>query len=77
MTIYHDFKAYIRSRRVTDTPNGTFVYDARRDTRFPDGIHDWHTLEQHLWSWNACEEAFQAGREWMRRYRAQKAAGFG
>jgi hypothetical protein len=41
------FKQYVMSRRITDTPTGDFVADARRDPRLPD-VASWGELRRYL-----------------------------
>ena len=43
------FKTYIAQRRITDTPAGDFVADARSDRRLPDA-QTWQELETYLHS---------------------------
>jgi hypothetical protein len=41
------FKEYLATRRITDTPTGTFVTDSRGDRRFPD-VDSWSDLRAYL-----------------------------
>jgi len=41
------FKEYLQQRRRTDTPQGDFVEDARRDGKLPD-VRTWDQLEGDL-----------------------------
>lgn len=41
------FKEYLRTRRVTDTPQGDFTSDARSDKRMPDVV-SWQDLRAYL-----------------------------
>jgi putative DNA primase/helicase len=42
------FKEYLNRRRRTDTPEGDFVEDAKRDRNLPDAT-TWEELEMYLW----------------------------
>ena len=55
------FRDYIAKRRITDTPAGDFVADAKRDPGLPDA-ETWDELEAHLLAGNAASEAVEAGR---------------
>lgn len=41
------FREYLAQRRITDTPCGDFVQDARHDPTLPD-IASWDALEGYL-----------------------------
>ena len=41
------FRDYLMSRRVTDTPAGDFVGDAKSDKKFPDA-QTWDEVETYL-----------------------------
>ena len=41
------FKEYIATRRITDTPQGDFTGDARRDKNLPDA-KTWAELKSYL-----------------------------
>jgi len=59
------FRDFIRTCRVTDTPRGDFIADARADPRLPDAKR-WSELETYLrLQADACPEAIrQAKRLW-------------
>lgn len=65
------FKAYIAQRRVTDTPTGDFVADAKRDRSLPDA-KTWEELENHL-GWRATGVVRACGRQVWRQYLAWRA----
>lgn len=64
------FRDYMLGRRVTDTPAGDFVSDAKSDSRFPDA-KTWREIESYLFSKQACWEAVQAGKQVWRGYQAR------
>ena len=41
------FKEYVATRRITDTPQGDFTGDARRDNDMPD-VKTWDELKSYL-----------------------------
>ena len=41
------FREYIQTRRVTSTPVGDFVRDAKEDARLPD-VETWDQLKMYL-----------------------------
>jgi hypothetical protein len=55
------FKSYVATRRITDTPSGDFVADARRDHQLPDAT-TWEDLRAYLFHNGACREAIAAAR---------------
>lgn len=71
------FKEYVAKRRVTNTPMGDFVGDAKGDAGLQD-VRTWPDLETHLHLRGACAGATEAGRAVWRGYcaaqrRAEKA----
>ena len=64
------FRAYIQSRRITDTPAGDFTADARADKAFPDA-RSWTELRRYLERRGAIREAVEAGHRVWAAYRAQ------
>lgn len=64
------FREYVLARRVTRTPTGDFVSDAKSDKDFPD-VKSWDELESYLFSKAACSQAVAAGKEVWRGYRAK------
>ena len=56
------FREYLMARRVTDTPMGDFVADAKADRTFPDGDVTWVQVELHLRGRRASEAAIKAGK---------------
>ena len=63
------FKNYVAKRRVTDTPAGDFVSDAKRDGQMPDA-RTWPELDAYLRSRGAHQEAINAARSVWRAYLA-------
>jgi hypothetical protein len=61
------FREWLRARRVTDTPRGDFVGDARRDPQFPD-IASAEQLDLYLALRGAGREVRQIGRRLWRQY---------
>jgi putative DNA primase/helicase len=64
------FKEYLQQRRLTDTPNGTFVEDAQHDRMLPD-VRTWEQLESYLRGRGACDGALAAGRSVWGQYVAK------
>jgi hypothetical protein len=67
------FRDYLMGRRITDTPEGDFVGDAKRDPLFLDAT-TWDEVESHLRSGSACPEAIKAARNVWRQYEARISA---
>ena len=65
------FRAYIATRRITDTPAGDFVSDAKRDQGLPDAA-TWEELHSYLLRNGASREAIAAGRTVWARYLAKR-----
>lgn len=65
------FRTYVQSRRVTDTPAGDFVADAKADPTFPDPP-TWQELEGYLRRRGAIRDAIMAGRAVWRGYQAAR-----
>lgn len=66
------FKAYIQRRRITKTPAGDFVMDAKTDVDMPD-VSSFRELESHLRHFHrACPEAIKAARVVWRGYERQR-----
>jgi len=63
------FKEYVSKRRLTDTPAGDFVRDARADRALPDA-ESWEQLHTYLITKGAIPEAIAAARVVWRSYRA-------
>lgn len=61
------FPKYIGKRRITDTPAGDFVKDARADKELPD-VKSWGELKIYLGRKGACLEAIDAARSVWRGY---------
>lgn len=61
------FKEYVAKRRVTDTPAGDFVGDAKRDRELPDA-RTWPELATYLASRGAHRDAVSAARSVWRGY---------
>jgi hypothetical protein len=62
------FHEYIKIARITDTPQGDFVSDAKRDDELED-IKTWPELRRHLVNRGACPEAVRAGYKVFHNYR--------
>jgi hypothetical protein len=67
------FKEFVRSRRVTDTPVGDFVTDAKRDSGFPDARSRQEMLD-YLDMMGAPDAAVSAAKVLWRRYEKQAVA---
>jgi YozE SAM-like fold len=68
-----NFRDWIATQKVTDTPAGDFIGDVQRDTHFPHDIETWDRLRSHLVRLNACPEAIiAAGVVWQRFRRASR-----
>jgi hypothetical protein len=63
------FREYVANRRVTDTPAGDFLADAKTDRGLPDAAR-WSELETHLRQRGASVEALAAARVVWNGYRA-------
>ena len=61
------FKDYLNKRRVTSTPNGDFVVDAKRDPMFPD-VQSWSQLETYLISRAASVDVVDAAKQVWKGY---------
>lgn len=61
------FKSYIAQRRITDTPAGDFVADARADRTFPDA-KTWDEVRSYLRQRGACGDAVKAAHSVWRQY---------
>ena len=64
------FLEYIKARRITDTPNGDFVSDAKRDKNLPD-VKSWEELRSYLRGKTRHPEVFSAARSVWRQYQRQ------
>ena len=65
------FREYIARARITDSPVGDFVADARRDSNLPDAS-TWSEVETHLRTRRAHTDAISAGRRVWRNYQASR-----
>ena len=65
------FRAYVQKRRITDTPAGDFVGDARDDRTLPDPA-TWEELERYLLLRGACPGAIKAAKQVWRGYEASQ-----
>ncbi|SRR6266566_5132965 len=65
------FRAYVQKRRITDTPAGDFVDDARYDKTLPDAA-TWEKLKSYLRCRNACPGAIKAAKQVWRGYEASQ-----
>jgi hypothetical protein len=65
------FRDYIQSRRVTDTPAGDFVADAKQDGRLPDA-QSWADLQSYMWGRGASSSAVDAAKTVWQRYLAAR-----
>jgi hypothetical protein len=66
------FREFIHTRRVTDTPRGDFIADARCDPRFPD-VQRWSELETYLWlQAEACPEAIREAKRLWKEFERQR-----
>ena len=63
------FKEYVAARRITDTPAGDFIKDAKRDGKLPDA-RTWPELDTYLRVQSAHGEAVKAARSVWQAYRA-------
>lgn len=66
------FREYVMGRRITDTPAGDFVSDAKSDKTFPDAA-SWKEIESYLRLKGACSDAVIAGKEVWKAYKARRA----
>ena len=64
------FRTFIRARRVTDTPRGDFIADAKADRHFPDA-RSWAQLACYLVHRHACHGAINAARRVWNAYARQ------
>ncbi len=62
------FKEFVAKCRLTDTPRGDFLRDARCGEGLPSTIDSWRQLEDYLASQGACSEADEAARGVWREY---------
>lgn len=53
------FKEYVMGRRKTNSINGDFIEDVKRDNQFTD-TDDYQTIKDYLRARNACSEAMRA-----------------
>lgn len=67
------FKEYLMTRRITDTPNGDFVGDAKRDRQFPDA-RSWDQVESYLVNRGAPYAAIEAGKSVWKAYLRNRSA---
>lgn len=61
------FKEYLASRRITDTPQGDFTKDARRDESLPD-VKTWEELRSYIRTKTFHSEVLEAARLVWRAY---------
>jgi hypothetical protein len=61
------FHEYIQTRRITDTPRGDFIADAKGDSKLIEA-KSWDQLWTHLYTRGACPEAIKAARSVWRGY---------
>jgi hypothetical protein len=61
------FSEWLKTARITDTPQGDFIDDARSDSHFPN-VQTWDQLDNYLLSRGACREAKEAAKLVWRRY---------
>jgi hypothetical protein len=64
------FTEYVKARRVTNTPAGDFVADAKADRGMPD-VKSWEQLHTYLVMKSAIPEAIAAGKAVWRGYQAK------
>jgi hypothetical protein len=64
------FLEYVRARRLTDSPAGDFVADARADSQMPDAT-TWDQLRTYLVTRGAISDAIKAARAVWRGYQAK------
>jgi YozE SAM-like fold len=64
------FTEYLKSRRVTDTPAGDFIIDAKSDPTMPDAT-SWKQLEFYLTTKGAIPDAVTAAKIVWKGYLAQ------
>lgn len=55
------FKEYLSKRRITNTPQGDFTEDARRDEKMPD-VQTWDELKSYVRFKTRHPDAMQAAR---------------
>jgi hypothetical protein len=67
------FRDYVTKRRITDTPMGDFVTDARRDRTLPD-VRSWDELRGYLSGKGACSGAIDAARDVWRQFQKANTA---
>lgn len=65
------FLEYVAKRRVTDTPAGDFVSDAKQDREMPNA-RTWPELRGYLWSRGAHADAITAAQAVWRGYLASQ-----
>jgi uncharacterized protein YozE (UPF0346 family) len=70
------FNHWLTQARVTDDPVGDFVYDARRNPKFPPLVRSASHLARHLQLVHACEEAIATVPEVWERYEHWKGRKF-
>lgn len=61
------FKNYVKTRRVTNTPAGDFIKDARSDSNLRD-FESYDDLKSYLETCNAIKEVYPAARSVWRGY---------
>jgi hypothetical protein len=66
------FGEYILARKITETPAGDFIRDARDDPHFPRGVRTWGELRSYLESERACDDAIRAAYAVWRAFRQRQ-----
>lgn len=61
------FKEFVQKARITRTPSGDFIGDARADEELPNA-RSWGELRSYLNGRGACGEAVEAGRSVWRSF---------
>jgi hypothetical protein len=67
------FAEYLKNRRITDTPAGDFVKDARDDHRMAE-MKSWDQLETYLITQSAIPEAVAAAKAVWKSYTDKRGA---
>lgn len=68
------FQQYLAGLRITDTPRGDFIGDARGDRRFAQAtIETAGQLDTFLMQHSACDEACRQARKLWRAYQRARA----
>ena len=62
------FKAWLLTRRVTDTPRGDFIRDVRDDKDFPDSVL-WEIVDSYLYARCASWKAVLTGKRLFKEYK--------